>query len=160
MKKRVFGKKLSRERDSRRALYRSLTAALVEHGKIKTTKAKAKTIQPFIDRLVTFAREGSTASLRRVYARLGNDNKTAKKLFEEVAPVFSKRTSGFTRIINLGTRKGDRAQMARLEWVEIIPEKAVEKKEKKTKEKKETKKQAKKTTKKEPVKKVKKESKK
>ena len=123
MKKRVFGRKLSRERDSRRALFRSLTAALVTHGKIETTKAKAKAIQPMVDKLVTLAREGSTTSLRRAYAKLGNDKKTAKRLFEEVGPVFAKRNSGFTRIINLGTRKGDRAEMVRLEWVEIITEK-------------------------------------
>lgn len=135
MKKRVYGKQLGRERDTRRALFRSLVRALVESEKIVTTKAKAKAIQPLIDKLVSTARKGDQASYRRVYAKLGNDKKTAKAIFEQVAPRFKKRNSGFTRIVKLGRRQGDDAMKVRLEWVE-----AFETKEKETKKKKEKKK--------------------
>lgn len=136
MKKQIFGRQLSRERASRRALFRSLIRALVEHGKIETTKAKAKAVQGDVDGLVKMAKDGSVSAKRRAYAYLGNDKKTAKGLFG-LAPIFSKRTSGFTRIVRLGRRRGDAAEMVRLEWVDQV-----------TKEEKKTKKVRKKETKK------------
>ena len=120
MKKRVFGRTLSRERSSRRALFRALTRSLIEHGAVKTTKAKAKAVQPFVDRLVKTAKNGSDADKRRVYAILGNDKKSAKEVLEMVKKVFKKRESGFTRAVPLGSRKGDRAKMVRLEFVEKV----------------------------------------
>lgn len=131
MKKRVFGRKLGRERGSRKALFRSVTRSLVEHGSIKTTKAKAKAVQPFVDRLVKIAKEGNDISKRRVFAMLGNDKKTAKGIFELVDKVFKKRESGFTRTTPLGRRKGDRAEMVALEFVEKIEIKEGKKKGKK-----------------------------
>ena len=131
MKKKIFGRKLSRERDSRRALYRALIRALVEHGKIKTTLAKAKSIQPDIDKLVNLGKEGSTSSLRRLYAYLGNDKKTARDFHKVVSPTFKKRTSGYTRIIKLGRRRGDASLVVSLEWVEKVIRPEEKKKEKK-----------------------------
>jgi len=120
MKKRVFGRQLSRERDTRRALFRSLIRALVKHGKIKTTKAKAKAIQADIDKLVNLAKKDSISAKRRVFAILGNDKETTKKLLIEVVPSFLDRSGGYTRIVLLPARRGDAAQIVRLEWVKKI----------------------------------------
>jgi large subunit ribosomal protein L17 len=140
MKKRVYGKKLGRERDTRRALFRLLIAALVENAKIQTTEAKAKAIRPLVDKLVTLAKKGDQTSYRRVYSMLGNDKKTTKALFEKVAPMFKKRQSGFTRTVKLGRRKGDDAMQVRMEWVEGFEEDKKRKEAKKRSKKKETKK--------------------
>jgi large subunit ribosomal protein L17 len=120
MKKRVYGRKLGRERDTRRALFRSIIAALVEHGKIVTTKTKAKAVQGDIDKLITLAKKKTIAANRRLFAKLGNDKETVKKLVKLIAPTFSGRKSGYTRIVNLPRRRGDRAEMARLEWVKEL----------------------------------------
>lgn len=142
MKKRVFGRQLSRERDTRRALFRSLIRALVEHGKIKTTKAKAKAIQADIDKLINLAKKDSISAKRRVFAFLGNDKETTKKLLKEVVPSFSDRSGGYTRIVPLPARRGDAAQIVRLEWVkeiEVKKTKATKEKTTKTVKKKESK---------------------
>lgn len=142
MKKRVFGRQLSRERDTRRALFRSLIRALVKHGKIKTTKAKAKAIQADIDKLINLAKKETVSAKRRVFAILGNDKETTKKILGEIAPSFSDRSGGYTRIISLPARRGDAAEIVRLEWVKEIETKAtktprtIKKKEKKVTEKK------------------------
>ena len=78
MKKRVYGRKLSRERDTRRALFRTLIRALVKYDKIVTTKAKAKAIQGDIDKLVNLAKKDSIQARRRLFASLGNDKVTAR----------------------------------------------------------------------------------
>jgi large subunit ribosomal protein L17 len=134
MKKRVFGRQLSRERDTRRALFRSLIRALVSNGKIKTTKAKAKAIQGKIDTLVSLGKKKDISARRRVYAILGNDRKTTDFIFGKIASVFSDRKSGFTRIINLPRRLGDQAEMVRLEWSSEI-EKSIKPEKGKTKAK-------------------------
>jgi large subunit ribosomal protein L17 len=142
MKKRVFGRQLSRERDTRRALFRSLIRALVKHGKIKTTKAKAKAIQASIDKLVNLAKKDSISAKRRVFAILGNDKETTKKLLIEVVSSFSDRSGGYTRIVPLPARRGDAAQIVRLEWVkeiEVKKTKTTKEKTRKTVKKKESK---------------------
>lgn len=118
MRKMVFGRKFSRGKKGRIALLRSLIKALVLNGKITTTKARAKAIQGQIDKYVSHAKKGSLALRRKVLAETGNDRKTVDALFGKIAPAFKERKSGFTRIIPLPSRKGDYAQMARLEWVE------------------------------------------
>jgi large subunit ribosomal protein L17 len=120
MKKKVYGRKFSRDRGSRKALFRSLIRAFVAHGAIVTTKAKAKAIQGEVDKLVNLSKEGSVASKRRVYARLANDRKTSSALFSLAKTNFSSRRGGYTRIINLPIRRGDSARMVRFEWVEEI----------------------------------------
>lgn len=127
MLKKVFGKKLSRERASRAALFRSLTAALISHGKIETTEAKAKAVLRDVEKLISLAKEGGVAARRRILGYLGNDRETTDALFTKIAPTFSGVKSGFVRIIKLPARKGDRAPMARLELVE---QKKIEKAEK------------------------------
>lgn len=120
MNKRVFGKKLSRERSSRELLFVSLVESLVENDKINTTKAKAKAIIGLIDRLVVLAKKGTLASKRQVLKRLKGNKEISTKLWTSIATTFANRPSGFTRIIPLTQRKGDMAEMVRLEWVETI----------------------------------------
>ena len=126
MRKKLFGRQLSRSRKARIALFRSQIRALALVGKIKTTKAKAKAIQGEIDKLISLAKKESIAARRKILANLGNDRTTTDVLVTKIAPTFNGRTSGFTRITTLPPRRGDAAAMARLEWVEVITtEKAV-----------------------------------
>lgn len=134
MKKRVYGRKLSRERDTRRALFRALIRALVKYDKIVTTKAKAKAIQGDIDKLVNLAKDGSIQTQRRLFASLGNDKETAKSFTKRIAPSFKERKGGYTRIINLPRRKGDAAEIVRIEWVKPMPEKEEKTKDEKKSE--------------------------
>ena len=131
MRKRVYGKKLSRSRTARDAMYRSLTAALVEYGKIETTRAKAKGVQPYIEKLSRLEKKSDLSSRRRVLAKLANDKKTEKGMFDQIS--IAKRNSGYTRIVPLPRRKGDNTKMVRLEWVDQ-KEVAKKSKAKKTKE--------------------------
>lgn len=124
MKKRVFGRQLSRERDSRRALFRSLIRALVFNGKIVTTRAKAKAIQGEAESLVTLAKNGSVAAKRRALSRVGNDRSIAEYIYKSVVPALSERKSGFTKLTSLPQRVGDRAKIVRLEWVVAIERKS------------------------------------
>lgn len=138
MKKRIKGRKLSRGQGARRALFRSLIRALIVYGRIVTTKAKAKTVQKQVDKLVNLAKKDSVAKKRRVYAILGNDRRTSDYLFNKIAPIFKDRVGGYTRILYLPRRRGDAAEMARLEWVKEIrlsvEDKSDKSKKKKTKE--------------------------
>ena len=143
MRKRVFGKKLSRSRTARTALYRLLTRSLFENQKVVTTTAKAKGVQIYIEKIITLARKGMLSSQREVLARLANDKKTVKNILDFCKN--TKRTSGFTRIVLLPPRRGDNAEMARLELVDKLEK--VEKKEKKGKKEKKVKKEVKKSTK-------------
>ena len=121
MRKRVKGKKLSRSRTARDALFRSQIRALLEYGEIKTTKAKAKAIQPWIDSLVVKSKGDTLASRRRALAKLANNRETADKLYRYAKG--TKRNSGFTRIVLLSSRRGDDAPMVKLLWVdELIKE--------------------------------------
>lgn len=120
MNKRVFGTKLSRERSSRELLFVGLVENLVRHGRIKTTKAKAKAIVGLIDRLVVLAKKDTLASKRQILKRLKNNKDVSTLLWTDVAKTFAKRPSGFTRIIPLVSRKGDLAKMVRLEWTDPI----------------------------------------
>jgi len=118
MRKKVFGRKLSRGDGARKALRRALISALVAHGAITTTKVKAKFVQAEIDKLINIAKKGDIAAKRKVYAELGNDKKTADGIFKLVENLFSTRNGGYTRIVNLPKRLGDRSPMAWFEWVE------------------------------------------
>lgn len=144
MKKKVFGRKFSRDYGSRQALLRALTRSLILNGSIKTTRAKARSIQPDIDALVNLVKNTEVSKKRQAYAILGNDRETLDVLVDRVAPVFASRTSGYTRIVPLPKRTGDAAAEARLEWVEKVEVKEVKKTAKK--EKKETVKTDKKTS--------------
>jgi len=117
MKHKVAGKKLSRTTNERKALFRALLGALFLHGAIKTTRAKAKAVAPQAEKLITLAKKG-TLGARRQSAKALTKRQLVNLLFDEVAPRFKTRISGFTRIINLGRRIGDGAEMVRLELVE------------------------------------------
>lgn len=132
MNKRVFGRKLSRERSSRELLFVSLVESLVLNKRIRTTKAKAKSIVGLVDKLVVLAKKGTLASKRQILKRLKNNKDVATILWTDIVKTFSNRTSGFTRITPLVARKGDLAEMVRLEWTDEII-KAEEKKDEKKK---------------------------
>ncbi len=111
-KKKILGRKTG----PRKALLRGLAINLVLFGRIRTTEAKAKALRPFIEPLVTLSRKKDLNTIRRLKAAL--DNKEAvKKMIEEIGPRYLERNGGYTRIIKLGTRKGDGAKMAIIEFV-------------------------------------------
>jgi len=118
MNKKVFGRKLSRSRPAREALFASLTQSLIVNGKIITTRAKAKAVAGSVEKMVTLAKVGSIAARRKVMSDLDNARKASDILFQKVAKAFSAKSSGFTRIISLPRRVGDNAQMVRMEWTE------------------------------------------
>ncbi len=129
MRKKVFGVKLGRNKKSRLALFRSLVAAMILNGKIETTKTKAKAVQTDIEKLMGLVVKNNLSSRRIALARLGNDKEVTAKLFG-FSKLGAKRKFGFTRIVKLARRKGDGAEMARLEFVDTLE------KEKKDKDKK------------------------
>jgi len=120
MNKRVFGRKLSRSRPSREALFASLAQSLISNGKIVTTRAKAKAVQGSVEKMVTLAKSGTIAARRKVMSNLDNKREAADLLFQKVAKAFTAKNSGFTRIISLPRRVGDNAQMVRMEWTEKV----------------------------------------
>ncbi len=133
MRKKVFGRHLSRGSGARKALFRSQVRSLVFGGGIKTTIAKAKSVQVEIDHLMKLVRINSLASKRRAAEIIGNDRQTLEDLWVKYSVAANQRNSGFTRIINFGPRKGDRAEIVRLELVDKASEVKKETKTKKTK---------------------------
>ncbi len=130
MRHRKSGRKLNRDTAHRKALFRNLIASLFLREEIKTTLSKAKAIKGLVDRLMTKAKKKGLHNQRLIHAFIQNKRAT-KKLVEEIAPRTKERASGFTRIIRLGQRRGDAAEMAKIELVD--KEKEVKKKAKKKK---------------------------
>jgi len=120
MNKKVFGRKLSRSRPAREALFASLTQALIINGKIVTTRAKAKAVIGSVEKIVTMAKTGSIAARRKVMSKLDNKREATDILFQKVVKAFATKQSGFIRIISLPRRVGDNAQMVRMEWTEKV----------------------------------------
>jgi large subunit ribosomal protein L17 len=118
------GKKLGRDSAHRRALYANLAGALIEHGRIKTTEAKAKAVKPVAEKMITLGRRGDLAARRQALAYL-RSQEVVHQLFAEVAPRFADRPGGYTRIVRLGPRFGDSAEMVYLELVDYVPPRAV-----------------------------------
>jgi large subunit ribosomal protein L17 len=112
MRHRKAGRKFKRSPEHRRMLLRNLATALLEHGRIETTLAKAKEVQPYTEKLITLAREGwNLNNFRRVLAVVTKKD-VAFKLFKEIGPRFSNRPGGYTRIYKLAkVRQGDAAPM-------------------------------------------------
>jgi large subunit ribosomal protein L17 len=131
MNKRVFGRKLSRSRPAREALFASLAQSLIINGKIVTTRAKAKAVAGSVEKMVTLAKKGNIAARRKVMSKLDNKREAADVLFQKVVKAFPAKNSGFTRIISLPRRVGDNAQMVRMEWTEKIEYETKKKEEKK-----------------------------
>jgi large subunit ribosomal protein L17 len=117
MRHRVSGRKFDRSGDERRALLRGLVGDLMRHERLKTTEAKAKEVRPIAEKMITLGKDGTVHARRQAFAYI-NDKDVVRKLFEEIAPRFTTRPGGYTRIIKLGPRLGDGAQMAQLELVE------------------------------------------
>ena len=107
-------RKFGREAGQRSVLYRALATALIEHGKIKTSSAKAKSLTIHIAKLITTAKKQTLAARRLVLAQIGE--KAARKLMSEIAPDFAKRDGGYTRILQLGQRRSDGAEMVIIEF--------------------------------------------
>lgn len=124
MRHRVAGRKLGRSSGQRTALRRSLITEFIRHERIRTTRAKADAIRGAAERLITTAKRGNAAGAlkavhaRRLAAARLNDPEVVKKLFDEIAPRYRDRPGGYTRIIRLGPRPGDAAEMVLLELVE------------------------------------------
>lgn len=114
------GKKLGRDSAHRKALYSNLTGALIEHGRIQTTQAKAKAVKPFAEKMISLGRRGDLHARRQALAAL-HSNDIVHHLFAEVAPRFAERPGGYTRIVKLGQRQGDAAEMVYLELVDHDP---------------------------------------
>ena len=115
------GKKLGRDSSHRRALYANLAGALIEHGRIKTTVAKAKAVKPIAEQMITLGRRGDLHARRQALGFLRSPD-VVHKLFSDVGPRFADRPGGYTRIVKLGPRPGDAAQMAILELVDFVPD--------------------------------------
>jgi len=130
MRHRIAGKKLNRSTKHRKALLRNLAAQLIVHGEITTTTAKAKMVQPKIDKLITTAKKGSLHSRRQIESFF-NKKPITNKLVDHLAPNLTSRTSGYTRITKLNRRKGDNTLLAKIELVDkIIDSEVVTKKPK------------------------------
>ena len=125
MKHKIAGKILGRKSGPRTALRKILVKQLFEFERIKTTRAKAQAIRGQAERLITLAKKGNATEAaagkvhaRRLAAARMNDAKAVKKLFDEIAPRYAERKGGYTRLVRLGRRSGDSAEMVLLELVE------------------------------------------
>jgi large subunit ribosomal protein L17 len=114
------GRKLGRDAAHRKALYANLTASLIEHGRIKTTVAKAKEVRPVAEEMITLGRRGDVPARRQALKFLRSQD-VVHKLFSDVGPRFADRPGGYSRIVKLGPRQGDAAEMAYLELVDYVP---------------------------------------
>lgn len=128
MRHRKSGRKLKRTASHRKALLNALATSLLRHKKIRTTIAKAREAQPLVDRLITRAKralavqsngQGNSIHARREVSRFVRDRAVLKSLFEEIAPKVMERPGGYTRIVKLGRRHGDAAEVSVLELVDF-----------------------------------------
>ena len=109
--------KLSRSASHRKALLMNLSREVINHERIQTTSAKAKAVKPEIEKLITLAKRGDQHARRQAMSQLGQDKFVVYKLFEEIAPRYSERPGGYTRILKLGPRRSDATEMVLLELV-------------------------------------------
>jgi large subunit ribosomal protein L17 len=118
MRHQAKGRQLSRTSEHRRALMRNMATSLILHGRIVTTVAKAKELRPYAEKLITLARRGDLHA-RRVVAQKIREREALSRLFTDIGPRFAARPGGYTRILKLGHRSGDGAEVAR---IELLPE--------------------------------------
>ena len=111
------GKKLGRDSAHRKALYANLACSLIEHGRIKTTEAKAKAVKPFAEQMITLGKRGDLHARRQALSELRSQD-AVHRLFTDVGPRFAERPGGYLRITRIGPRPGDSAEMAYLELVD------------------------------------------
>ena len=114
---RIDGRKLGRKMGPRLALYRNLTVSVLRYERIRTTEAKAKEVQGSIEKAITLAKRGDLSARRAIVSDFPNEPLVVTKLFDEIAPKYADRTSGYTRIVKIGPRAGDNAEIVQLELV-------------------------------------------
>ena len=117
MRHRNKGRALSRTPSHKKATMRNMATSLFRHERIETTTAKAKELRPFAERLITLGKRGDLHA-RRLAGRLIADRQVLGKLFDDIGPRFTERAGGYTRILKLGNRRGDAAEMALIELVD------------------------------------------
>ncbi|MBI3982679.1 MAG: 50S ribosomal protein L17 [Gemmatimonadetes bacterium] len=114
MRHRARGRQLGRTSSHKRAMLANMATSLLTHDRVTTTQAKAKELRPYVERLITLARRGDLHARRLVERRI-RDRAVTRKLFRELGPRFAARPGGYTRIVKLGHRPGDGAELARIE---------------------------------------------
>lgn len=119
MRKQVFGRQLGRTKNERQALFRGLIRSLVTEGEIKTTVAKAKAIRAQAEKLITRAKSGTLVDRRIIFQTL-NERALVNRLVEEIAPLFKERKGGYLRLVRLGRRRGDNAEMMKVMFTEEV----------------------------------------
>ena len=111
-------RKLGVDNKHRRSMLANLTKEVIMNGRIETTETRAKKVRKFVDKMITYGKNGSLVSRRKALAFLQNDEKAVKKVFDELAVKYAKRNGGYTRIIKTAERRGDNALMAIIELVD------------------------------------------
>lgn len=111
-------RKLSRESKIRRSILAGITKDVIMNEGVTTTEARAKEVRKFVDKMITYGKDGSLVARRKALAFLHNDKAVVNKIFNELAPRYAERNGGYTRIIKLTERKGDDALQVRLELVD------------------------------------------
>ena len=117
MAHRIGGRKLSRKQGPRLSLYKNLAVSVIRYEKVKTTEAKAKEVRGRVEHMITLAKRGDLTARRAVISQFPNEPLVVNKLFDELAPKYADRSSGFTRIVRIGPRLGDAAEIVQLELV-------------------------------------------
>ena len=110
-------RKLGRQTGPRKALYKNLIVSVLRYERVQTTEAKAKEIRGRVERMITIAKQNDLAARRAVVAAFPNEPLVVNKLFDEIAPKYADRTSGYTRIVKIGARRGDAAPIVQIELV-------------------------------------------
>ena len=110
-------RKLGRNNQVRRSILASLTKDVIMHESIITTEARAKEVRKFVDRMITYGKDGSLVSRRKALAFLHNDNEVVSKVFNDLAKRYESRDGGYTRIVKIAERRGDDALEVKLELV-------------------------------------------
>ena len=109
-------RKLGKPSDQRRAMLRAMTTYLLENGQIKTTYARAKEVAPMAEKMITLAKKNNLAAYRQALSYLTKED-VAKKLFDQIGPTYADRNGGYTRVLKMGPRRGDAAEMAIIQLV-------------------------------------------
>ena len=117
MAHRIGGRKLGRKQGPRLALFKNLTVSILRYERVQTTEAKAKEISSRVEKMITLAKKGDLAARRSVVSQFPDEPLVVTKLFDEIAPKYADRTSGYTRIVKLGQRRGDAAEIVQIELV-------------------------------------------
>ena len=109
-------RRLGRRSDQRRAMLRAMTTYLLENGQIKTTLTRAKEVAPLAEKMITLAKKNDMAAYRQALSYITKED-VAKKLFQEIGPKYADRNGGYTRVVRIGPRRGDAAEMAIIQLV-------------------------------------------